>query len=129
MMVFNKLNFESRRLARQLIYRFPWMREYVQVYVPVSDLDVESDEGSLYMDIPFSLESGLEGITIHHRGNFFEIGCYYNGSKLAEEFLFFINSDTDKDPAEPIVNFIEQITELPPNSLRNNNTIRKILQQ
>jgi hypothetical protein len=128
-MILNKLNPESRRLAEQLIDRFPLITEHIEVYIPVSVLDTESDEGSLYMDIPFSLESGLERITIHHRGNFFEIGCYYNGSKLSEEFLFFIISESDIDLASSIVNFVEQIIQLPPDSLKTNKTIRSILKK
>lgn len=126
-MMLNDLNAESRTVAEQLFLRFPTMTEYAKIYVPINDFDRESDAGSLFIEFPIAAESGLECITIHHRGDCFEIGCYYNGKKLPEEFQLMDISENKWVRDTSIADFVEQLINLPPNSLKGKTSIRKIL--
>ena len=127
MTILEKLNSESRAIAEELFSRFPGMAEHAEVYIPVSDADIESYPGSLYVDYPISSESGLERITIHHRGDCFEIGCYYDGAKWPEEFQFLRALAKDRPLEVYIREFVELVMELPANSLRGGRSIRVIL--
>src|SRR6185503_14246875 len=127
MTIFDHLNEKSRTLGERLLDILPNFGQYVEVYIPVSADDRESDPGSLYVDYPFHSESGLERITIHHRGDCFEIGCYVKGAQHPEEFQFIEQAEDDGSITGSLVEFIEYLIKLPANSLIKQKSIRSVM--
>ena len=129
MTILNRLNKESRELVEKLAQKVPDFDQYADVYVPVSADDRESDPGSLYLDYPLHAESGLERITIHHRGDCFEIGCYAKGAEHPEEFQFIEKADDNRPITDSLVEFIEYLVKLPANSLIEQKSIRSVMKK